>query len=71
MTMTIEIKQLIIRAVVEDRRARPAGTGGPESQAAPGPLHHAALPGLAVNRETLIADCARQVVRALQRGRGR
>ena len=52
MTMTIEIKQLIIRAVVDGRRERPAGPSG-------------------VSRETMIAECARQVLRELHRGRGR
>ena len=71
MTMTIEIKQLIIRAVVEDRRERPARTGGLRSRAVSEPGRHAALPDIAVDREPLIAECARQVLRELQRGRGR
>lgn len=69
--MTIEIKQLIIRAVVEDRRERPAGTGGLRSRAVSEPVRHAALPDIAVDRETLIVECTRQVLRELQRGRGR
>jgi hypothetical protein len=81
-TMTIEIKQLIIRAVVEARR-EPAGPGEHRSQAVPEPVHHtthqsahqtahrSAPPDVAGDRETLIAECTRQVLRELQRGRGR
>jgi len=73
--MTIEIKQLIIRAVVEDRRDQPAGTGGHRRRAVSDPVHHtphlAAHLDVAVDRETVIAECTRQVLRALQRGRGR
>ena len=49
--MTIEIKQLIIRAVVEERRDRP--------------------PEAPVDRDAVITECTRQVLRELQRGRGR
>jgi len=69
--MTIEIKQLIIRAVVEDRRERPAGSGGLRIRTVSEPVRHAALPDLVVDREPLIAECTRQVLRELQRGRGR
>lgn len=71
MTMTIEIKQLIIRAVVDGRREAPAGTRGARDLAGSEAVHHAAPPDIAVNRETMIAECARHVLRELQRGRGR
>lgn len=57
--MTIEIKQLILRAVVEERRARPLDADRPVSLDA------------AMNREIVIAECTRQVLRELRRGRGR
>jgi hypothetical protein len=62
MTMTIEIKQLILRAVVEERRDRPLAAGDPVSRKPPEP---------AVDREAVIAECTRQVLRELRRGRGR
>ena len=71
MTMTIGIKQLIIRAVVDGRRERPAGTSGARGRIASEPVHHAAPPDIAVNHETMIAECTRQVLRELHRGRGR
>ena len=74
MTMTIEIKQLIIRAVVEGRRERSAGTEGARNRVMSAPVHHtapAAPRDIALDRETLIVECARQVLRELQRGRGR
>jgi len=70
--MTIEIKQLIIRAVVEDRRERTPGAVAPRSGAAPEPTQRP-LPATAatVDREALIAECTRQVLRELRKGRGR
>jgi len=63
--MTIEIKQLIIRAVVEEKRERtPAATPEPGQR----PLAKAAT---GVDREALIAACTRQVLRALRKERGR
>ena len=62
MTMTIEIKQLILRAVVEERRDRPLTAPGPGSRTAP---------AAAVDRGAVIAECTRQVLRELRRGRGR
>ena len=69
--MTIEIKQLIIRAVVEDRRERPAAPAAPAERrrVRAGPSHAPA--DIAVDREAVIAACTRQVLRELQRGRGR
>lgn len=74
--MTIEIKQLVIRAVVDERRAREPGAAAPEPQAAPrpapGPSPGLAPPGDAgPDREALIAECTRRVLRELQRRRGR
>ncbi len=72
--MTIEIRQLIIRAVVEDRRERPAGTTAPRSQAsraATEPAIRATPPDPGIERDALIAECTRQVLRELRRGRGR
>lgn len=55
--MTIEIKQLVIRAIVEDRRAA---------------LRPSATPAEAgLDREALIEECTRAVMRELRRGRGR
>ena len=72
MTMTIEIKQLIIRAVVEDARPRPAAA--PASRAVPEPVRPAASsqPGEpAVDRDAVIAECMRLVLRELRKERGR
>jgi hypothetical protein len=67
--MTIEIKQLILRAVVEERRDRPLAAGGPGSRIAA--ADRTAPPELAVDREAMIAECTQQVLRELRRGRGR
>jgi hypothetical protein len=68
--MTIEIKQLILRAVVEERRDRPLAAGGPGSRTASAAADRMA-PELAVDREAVIAECTQQVLRELRRGRGR
>lgn len=68
--MTIEIKQLILRAVVEERRDRPLA-GGPGSRTASASADRLAPPAAAVDRDAVIAECTRQVLRELQRGRGR
>lgn len=70
--MTIEIKQLIIRAVVEEPRPRPAAAH--TSRTAPEPARPAASsqpgePG--VDRDALIAECTRHVLRELRKERGR
>lgn len=67
--MTIEIKQLILRAVVEERRDRPHAAGGAASRGAV--ADRAVPPELAVDRDAVIAECTRQVLRELQRGRRR
>lgn len=69
--MTIEIKQLIIRAVVEEDRDRPRAAGGPGSRTASASADRLAPPAAAVDRDAVIAECTRQVLRELQRGRGR
>jgi hypothetical protein len=70
--MTIEIKQLVIRAVVDERRARDPGAAGPARPAAAAPAPRLAPPGEAgPDREALIAECTRRVLRELRRGRGR
>jgi hypothetical protein len=70
--MTIEIKQLVIRAIVEERRElapRPAAPRNPVVLEQVGRIAAPADAGL--DREALIAECTRQVMRELQRGRGR
>jgi hypothetical protein len=73
--MTIEIKQLIIRAVVEDARPRPAAA--PASRAVPEPVRPAASsqPGQPgepdVDRDAVVAECMRLVLRELRKERGR
>jgi hypothetical protein len=69
--MTIEIKQLILRAVVEERRDRPLAAGGRGSRTGSAAADRMAPPQLAVDREAVIAACTQQVLRELQRGRGR
>jgi len=70
--MTIEIKQLVIRAVVEQSRDRAGPAATPRSQA-PGPARPGAapLPADRMDRDTLIAECTRQVLRELRKGRER
>ena len=68
--MTLEIKQLILRAVVEQRHEQASGATSSRSSASE-PAHRAAPPDLAVDRGAVIAECTRQVLRELRRGRGR
>jgi hypothetical protein len=69
--MTIEIKQLIIRAVVEDRREQTLAARS-RSPTVPEPTRRStATANAQVSREALIAECTRQVLRALRKGRGR
>jgi Family of unknown function (DUF5908) len=69
--MTIEIKQLIIRAVVEEKREQTLAAP-PRSPAAPEPVRRStAKAATGVDREALIAACTRQVLRELRKGRGR
>ena len=68
--MTIEIKQLVIRATAE----RPSPSAAPDAaerrertDRANTPLH----PYDSAARESLIADCVRLVLRELRKARGR
>jgi hypothetical protein len=70
--MTIEIKQLVIRAVVEERRERAPGADAPRSQAVSSSARRVApVADVGSNREIVIAECTRRVLRELRRGRGR
>lgn len=69
--MTIEIKQLIIRAVVEEPRAQPAGALAPRSRREPEPSGRAAPPESRVDVDAVVAECTRAVLRELRKGRGR
>jgi hypothetical protein len=62
--VTIEIRQLVIRAVVEPRRADVR----PQAPAAP-PAAEAAH--VMPDRDDIIAECARVVLRELRKGRER
>lgn len=67
--MTIEIRQLIIRAIVE---AAPDGDSpaAPRLHAAPGPASAgptAAPPLDPTDRQSLVAACVREVLRELKR----
>jgi hypothetical protein len=68
--MTIEIKQLIIRAVADARREQaphqPASPAATSAQPAPEP-HQAP----AADREAIVAACVREVLRKLERSRER
>ena len=64
--MSVEIKQLVIRAVVEAHEVAPERALRPRREAEEGD------PGLGQReREAIVADCAREVLRALERRRGR
>lgn len=69
--MTIEIKQLILRAVVEERRDPSLAAGDPRPRTASRAADRTAPPESSVDREAVIAECTRQVLRELRRGRGR
>ncbi len=69
--MTIEIKQLILRAVVEERGDRPLAAGGPASRTAAAAADRAAPPEAAVDHADVITECTRQVLRELRKERGR
>lgn len=63
--MTIEIRQLVIRAVVEEAPSPAAPAAIPSTSAG-------ALPaGVEERREALVAECTRQVLRLLRKGRER
>jgi len=66
--MTIEIRQLVIRAVVEP----PAGDAAPSSPAIwPDDEARPAAALDEVQRQALLADCVREVMRRLARERER
>jgi hypothetical protein len=72
--MTIEIKQLVIRAVVEPRRpaARPGGASDtPAPRVAPPGRRDAPPAVIAEDRDALVARCVEQVLRVLSRSRQR
>lgn len=58
--MTVEIKELVIRAVVE---------AGPAPEQREPPARQAELSPL--DREALVAECVREVLRTLERRRSR
>jgi hypothetical protein len=72
--MTIEIKQMIIRATVQ---ARPDGgqrPDSPDSIAASSPAPRRIEPGpvvLAEQRQALVSACVREVLRELRKARER
>jgi Family of unknown function (DUF5908) len=69
--MTIEIRQLIIRAVVQEApEAVPGGAVGPAAGSPPAPPP--AWPGLPEEeRRALMAACVREVLRKIERARER
>lgn len=74
--MTIEIKQLVIRAVVQPGPGQARGAQGPASgETLPGPVAVRAAPpppdAAALDADALVAACTRQVLRELRKRRGR
>lgn len=70
--MTIEIKQLVIRAVVDSRSESASPTTGALIARAPEPARsqpYPAAPGQ--DREAIVAACVRDVLRKLERSRER
>jgi Family of unknown function (DUF5908) len=72
--MTIEIKQLIIRAVADGRREQAGHSPGPlaaqsSGPARPEPEPYRAAPG--EDRDAIVAACVREVLRKLERSRER
>jgi hypothetical protein len=65
--MTIEIKQLVIRAVVDSRRADPAMRESNPHEPAPSD-HHALSRS---ERAAVVAACVREVLRELRKARER
>lgn len=69
--MPIEIKQLIIRAVVEPTRES-SSTSSRRGKAEPVRRVPAPVPSPAeLDRDAVIAECTRQVLRELRKGRER
>ena len=73
--MTIEIKQLVIRAVVQPGPGQARAQGAAEREPLPGPLAVRAAPpppdAAAPDVDTLVAACTRQVLRELRKRKGR
>jgi len=70
--MTIEIKQLIVRAVADTRREHGPHAAAPVSAPAPAPARPEAPmlpPG--EDREAFVAACVREVLRKLERSHER
>jgi hypothetical protein len=72
--MTIEIKQLIIRAVADGRSEHAGRPSGSPAAPAPGPAWpapgpHRTAPG--EDRDAIVAACVREVLRKLERKRER
>jgi hypothetical protein len=68
--MTIEIKQLVIRAIVEQRREQ-AQPAAPLIRKTPESARVVQPPAKVIDRNALIAECTRQVLRELRKGRER
>lgn len=75
--MTIEVKQLIIRAIVDERGAehpqsaaspRPAGVAMSQDGLRQGPVSGR---GMKRDRDALVGDITRRVLRELQKRQGR
>jgi hypothetical protein len=70
--MTIEIKQLVIRAVVERKAERKEAGAGQQPTASFEPPRRSTAPQRdAFDRHALVADCARIVLRELRKERER
>jgi hypothetical protein len=70
--MTIEIKQLIIRAVADGRSEQAPHSAGPLAIASPAPARPEPYPSTpGQDREAIVAACVREVLRKLERSRDR
>ena len=72
MTMTIEIKQLVIRAVVDERRGPKVETQPLSAErTSPPPVNSSSTPLRRQEREAMVTECMRRVLRELRRRRER
>jgi hypothetical protein len=72
--MTIEIKQMIIRATVQSRPGGEQRPDAPDSIAASSPAPRRSEPApavLAEQRQALVSACVREVLRELRKARER
>lgn len=71
--MTIEIKQLIIRAVADGRREAPPAEGPVGAATSPPPrfAHEPVRAAPERDHEAIVAACVREVLRRLERARER